>query len=87
MDSKNRKGLWSRRDFFTRIGWGGMDEATSALDEANQTRVYKLVQEKLPQTTIVSISHQSALAKFHRRINYWPEQMEAAEQPFMFTHW
>jgi hypothetical protein len=23
MDAKNRKGLWSRRDFFTRIGWGG----------------------------------------------------------------
>ena len=23
MDSKNRKGLWSRRDFFTRLGWGG----------------------------------------------------------------
>jgi cytochrome b6-f complex iron-sulfur subunit len=23
MDAKNRKGLWSRRDCFTRIGWGG----------------------------------------------------------------
>ena len=22
MDKKNRQGLWSRRDFFTRIGWG-----------------------------------------------------------------
>jgi ABC-type uncharacterized transport system fused permease/ATPase subunit len=86
MDSKNRRGLWSRRDFSTRLGWGGMDEATSALDEANQARVYKLVQEKLPQTTIVSIGHQSALAKFHRRIFYWPEQTEAAKHPFLFAH-
>jgi len=24
MEAKNRNGLWSRRDFFTRAGWGGM---------------------------------------------------------------
>ena len=53
--------------------WLFMDEATSALDEANQARVYKLVETRLPRATIVSIGHQSALVKFHRETLNWPD--------------
>jgi len=30
MESKDRYGIWSRRDFFTRIGWGGIGFVSSA---------------------------------------------------------
>jgi putative ATP-binding cassette transporter len=74
------------RALLKRPAWLFMDEATSALDEANQARIYRLVQEKLPQTTIISIGHQSALAQFHYRSLVWPEQMEVAKQPLSLTH-
>ena len=44
-----------------------LDEATASLDEAAEANVYKLLQERLPETTIVSIGHRSTLAAFHRR--------------------
>jgi putative ATP-binding cassette transporter len=48
-------------------GWLFMDEATSALDEAAEARLYQLLQQRLPATTIVSIGHRATLAAFHRR--------------------
>ena len=47
--------------------WLFMDEATSALDEPSQAALLKMVQERLSNTTIVSIAHRSALAQFHDR--------------------
>ncbi|MCW5688104.1 MAG: ABC transporter ATP-binding protein/permease [Pseudolabrys sp.] len=44
-----------------------LDEATASLDEAAEANVYRLLQERLPGTTIVSIGHRSTLAAFHRR--------------------
>jgi putative ATP-binding cassette transporter len=44
-----------------------LDEATASLDEAAEAAVYRLLQERLPDTTIVSIGHRSTLAAFHRR--------------------
>ncbi|MBS0247993.1 MAG: ABC transporter ATP-binding protein/permease [Proteobacteria bacterium] len=44
-----------------------LDEATASLDEAAESNVYRLLQERLPGTTIVSIGHRSTLAAFHRR--------------------
>jgi putative ATP-binding cassette transporter len=44
-----------------------LDEATASLDEASEATVYRLLQERLPRTTIVSIGHRSTLAAFHRR--------------------
>src|SRR5258708_24440274 len=38
-----------------------LDEATASLDEASETRLYQLLKEKLPATTIVSIGHRSTL--------------------------
>jgi putative ATP-binding cassette transporter len=44
-----------------------LDEATASLDEAAEMAVYKLLQDRLPETTVVSIGHRSTLAAFHRR--------------------
>ena len=47
--------------------WLFLDEATSALDEEMERRVYNLVREQLPDTTMVSIAHRATVASFHPR--------------------
>ncbi len=44
-----------------------LDEATASLDEAAEAAVYQLLEQRLPDTTLVSIGHRSTLAAFHRR--------------------
>jgi vitamin B12/bleomycin/antimicrobial peptide transport system ATP-binding/permease protein len=44
-----------------------MDEATSALDPGSQEHLMKLVHERLPKTTIISVGHRPELEKFHER--------------------
>jgi putative ATP-binding cassette transporter len=44
-----------------------LDEATASLDEAAEAALYRLLEERLSHTTIVSIGHRSTLAAFHRR--------------------
>jgi putative ATP-binding cassette transporter len=44
-----------------------LDEATASLDEVAEARLYRLLKERLPATTIVSIGHRSTLAAFHDR--------------------
>lgn len=44
-----------------------LDEATASLDEPSEAALYKLVQERLPGVTIVSIGHRSTLLAFHNR--------------------
>ncbi|MBR0708801.1 ABC transporter ATP-binding protein/permease [Bradyrhizobium liaoningense] len=44
-----------------------LDEATASLDEPSEARLYRLLAEKLPQATIVSIGHRSTLDVFHTR--------------------
>ena len=44
-----------------------LDEATASLDEPSEAALYRLLQEKLPGTTIVSIGHRSTLEAFHQR--------------------
>ena len=48
--------------------WLFLDEATSALDEETEAKMYTLVGERLPVTTIVSIGHRSTLNKYHQHI-------------------
>ena len=43
-----------------------LDEATASLDEASEARLYRLLQQRLPATTIVSIGHRSTLDAFHQ---------------------
>jgi putative ATP-binding cassette transporter len=44
-----------------------LDEATASLDEASEAALYRLIEEKLPATSIVSIGHRSTLEAFHQR--------------------
>ncbi|MEI8276426.1 MAG: ABC transporter ATP-binding protein/permease [Hyphomicrobiales bacterium] len=44
-----------------------LDEATASLDEEAEAAVYRLLEQRLAKTTIVSIGHRSTLAAFHRR--------------------
>jgi putative ATP-binding cassette transporter len=44
-----------------------LDEATASLDESSEAALYRLVEQKLPATTIVSIGHRSTLEAFHQR--------------------
>jgi putative ATP-binding cassette transporter len=44
-----------------------LDEATASLDEASEAELYRLLENKLPATTIVSIGHRSTLEAFHQR--------------------
>jgi len=44
-----------------------LDEATAALDEAAEAMLYRLLQERLKGTTIISIGHRATLGAFHRR--------------------
>lgn len=47
--------------------WIFMDEATSALDEPGQENVMRLLMERLPDTSVVSIGHRPGLELFHTR--------------------
>jgi len=47
--------------------WLFLDEATAALDEPTEAEIYRVIRERLPDTTVVSIGHRSTLAAFHDR--------------------
>ncbi|BCI53497.1 ABC transporter permease [Mycolicibacterium litorale] len=42
-----------------------LDESTSAMDEGLEAMLYALLRSRLPQTTIVSVSHRDTVARFH----------------------
>ena len=44
-----------------------LDEATASLDEPAEAAVYRLLEQQLAKTTIVSIGHRATLAAFHQR--------------------
>ena len=46
--------------------WIYMDEATSALDEAAEGELYTLLRHRLPDSTVVSVGHRSALNAYHK---------------------
>ena len=47
--------------------WLLLDEATASLDEPAEHMVYRLLRERLPRTTIVSVGHRSTLQALHDR--------------------
>jgi vitamin B12/bleomycin/antimicrobial peptide transport system ATP-binding/permease protein len=44
-----------------------LDEATSALDPESQERLMKLLNEQLPEATLISVGHRPELEAFHER--------------------
>ena len=65
--SANSSASGSRGRCCTRRNYLFLDEATASLDEPSEAALYRLLEEKLPQTTIVSIGHRSTLDAFHQR--------------------
>jgi putative ATP-binding cassette transporter len=55
------------RALLAKPDWLFLDEATAALDEPTEAEIYRIIQEELPNTTVVSIGHRSTLAAYHDR--------------------
>ena len=47
--------------------WLFLDEATSAVDEPTEARLYRLLRDRLPWTTLFSVGHRATLRSFHDR--------------------
>jgi putative ATP-binding cassette transporter len=47
--------------------WLFLDEATSAMDEPTEARLYRLMRDRLPRTTVFSVGHRATLRPFHHR--------------------
>ncbi|HUN68844.1 MAG TPA: ABC transporter ATP-binding protein/permease [Burkholderiales bacterium] len=59
------------RALLNRPDWLFLDEPTAALPDDAQAALYRLLAERLPATTMISIGHREALARFHaRRLNW-----------------
>ena len=61
------------RALLNKPDWLFMDEPTAALPDDAQGALYRLLKEKLPATTLVSIGHREELAQFHARRLAWEE--------------
>ena len=66
------------RALLTRPDWLFLDEATASLPEEAQDVLYRLVRERLPATTLVSIGHRASLAEHHGRELAWRGESLAA---------
>ena len=58
--------------------WLFLDEATASLPEDAQEALYRLLKERLPHTTLVSIGHRASLRAQHRRELAWQGEHLAA---------
>jgi putative ATP-binding cassette transporter len=55
-----------------------LDEATSALDPDNETVIYRVLNERLPNAAIVSVAHRKSLEAFHDQTLFVERTMERA---------
>ena len=55
------------RALLQRPDWLFLDEATASVDEAIEARLYRVMQERLPAATIVSIAHRTSVAAYHAK--------------------
>ncbi|MDE2516017.1 MAG: ABC transporter ATP-binding protein/permease [Rhodospirillales bacterium] len=55
------------RALLSRPDWLFLDEATASLDPEAETMLYRLLRERLPATTLISIAHRPSVAAFHDR--------------------
>jgi vitamin B12/bleomycin/antimicrobial peptide transport system ATP-binding/permease protein len=59
------------RALLNRPDWLFLDEATASLPEEDQDALYRLLKERLPATTVVSIGHRASLAVHHEKRFAW----------------
>jgi putative ATP-binding cassette transporter len=55
------------RALLAKPDWLFLDEATAGLDPEAEAHLYRILKERLPGTTIVSIAHRPSVAAFHDR--------------------
>jgi vitamin B12/bleomycin/antimicrobial peptide transport system ATP-binding/permease protein len=55
------------RAVLVRPDWLFLDEATAALDDAMEAKLYRLLQERLPDAAIISIAHTPSVIAYHDR--------------------
>jgi putative ATP-binding cassette transporter len=55
------------RALLAKPDWLFLDEATASLDPDAEAELYRMLRERLPQTTLVSIAHRPSVAVFHER--------------------
>jgi putative ATP-binding cassette transporter len=80
VDKLDREDVWSQhlssgeqqrlalaRALLFRPDWLFLDESTSAMDEKLEAELYAVLAQWLPNTTIVSIAHRSAVVGLHQR--------------------
>lgn len=67
------------RIFIHRPDWLILDEATSAVDEESEAHLFEELQQKLPQTTLISVSHRSTLERYHNQILYLDKTTQHGE--------
>ena len=74
------------RALLLRPDWLFMYEATASLDPDAEAELYGLLRRRLPDTTIISVAHRTAVAQFHdaaiefRRLPGQPGRLEDAER-------
>lgn len=59
------------RALLNRPDWLFLDEATASLPEEDQDKLYRLLKERLPDTTLVSVGHRESLAEHHAKRLVW----------------
>ncbi len=70
------------RALLLRPKWLFLDEATANLDPAAEAELYALLNERLPETAIVSIAHRPELDRHHQRVlQIDPERHTLTEVP------
>ncbi len=55
------------RTLLARPDWLFLDEATASLDPEAEASLYRLLRQRLPRTTIISIAHRPTVAELHDR--------------------
>jgi putative ATP-binding cassette transporter len=66
------------RGLLNKPDWLFLDEATASLPEEAQDALYRLLKERLPHTTLVSIGHRASLRRHHERELAWEGNRLAA---------
>ena len=66
------------RALLNKPDWLFLDEATASLPEDAEDQLYRLVKERLPRTTVVSIGHRTTLRAHHQREVGWQDGRLAA---------
>ena len=55
------------RALLAKPDWMFLDEATASLDPEGETELYRMLRQRLPNATLVSIAHRASVAAFHEQ--------------------